>query len=82
MIEYIAFTAVGIVAVGIVLAIVLTELRSKEEKREDALRQAYARRRKRRTSVVRGRLAQPPLASVAVQEAYAATTLTSRPQSQ
>jgi hypothetical protein len=82
MIEYVAFTAVGLFAVGIVFAIVLAEVRWKEEKRADARREAYARRQKRRSSVVRGRLAQPSLAPQVVPDGYTAATIKSPPQSQ
>jgi len=82
MIEYIAFSAVGLFAVGIFLAIILAEVRSREEKREDAQRKAYARRQRRRASGARRRPAEPSLAPTAIQEAYAAATLNSRPQSQ
>lgn len=81
MIEYIAFSAVGLFAIGIILAIILAEMRSRQEQRENAQREALARRQNRRASLVRKRLAQPSLAPATVQEACAAALLKSRTRS-
>ena len=81
MIEYIAFLAVGLFGFGIVLAIILAEVRWKEEKRADALREVYARQRKRSAAVARRRIAEPSLAPQSILDGSTATTVDSRPRS-
>lgn len=58
MIEYLAFCAVGLFAVGIVIAIVIAEVFTRQHKRAEERREAYQRQRERRIAARRARLAR------------------------
>lgn len=66
MIEYVAFSAAGVFAVGIVGAIVIAEVFARQHKQAEARREAYQRQRERRIAARRARQARSTPMSVAI----------------
>ncbi|MBC8874147.1 MAG: hypothetical protein H8E44_32310 [Planctomycetes bacterium] len=59
MIEYVAFSAVGLFVVGIVIVVVIAEIFTRRHKQAEARREAGQRQRERRIAARRARLARP-----------------------
>lgn len=66
MIEYIAFGAAGLFAVGIMVAIVIGELHTRRDKQADERREAGRRLRERRMAARKTRLARAVLVPATV----------------
>jgi len=59
MIQYLAFSAVGLFAVGTVISIVIAEVFTRQHRRAEERREAGQRQRGRRIAARRARLARP-----------------------
>jgi hypothetical protein len=58
MVEYVAFAAAGLFAVGILVAVVIGEFHTRQDKLAEARRKAGQRQQERRTAARRARLAR------------------------
>jgi hypothetical protein len=68
MIEYIAFAAAGLFAVGIMVAIVIGEFHTRQDKLAEARREAGRRQQERRIAARQARLARSTPVPVPVAE--------------
>jgi len=58
MIQYLAFSAVGLFAVGTVISIVIAEVFTRQHRRAEERREAHQRQRERRIAARRARRAR------------------------